>query len=446
MNARSPSANKSFSSVAIALAFVFGAAVTGFVLAAAAQVVMTVPDALSIDAPELTRLALLRDLLLRAVLPAAAMAAFGRLLVREVVPSTVLVRLSHLALGGGAVGLACLLAGAVLRSGVDLVVIAIGLALILGATALEAIALLVSSTSLRSSSTMAPAAARVAALGALATLPLAAALLALTVSEHFTGRSLWRGVGGDLAAFERAIRDCAAPLLSLALVVALGVLLDAIATAARRTFFALTSSRVALWALVMLGIACWSGQLGELSGRSAAVRSFFALSLLVPAVVLLGNTLATLALGRLDRTAISWSALAAMVLILERAAIGIPLGLADLQIVLRDAGLAAAATELELTALGFALVSAALRMNASISLGAGELRLSGLIAFVGVQVAFAARLASAQLPRGFIGLPRLQVAEAVASLGLLLGLAAATLLVFEVARGLRTARGTVATT
>ncbi len=419
------------------LALLAIAAVIGLVIATAMQVEALSAARTLLALREYDQLALMRELLLGPVLALAAVSALGRLLAAGAAEPEPLRRLGHISLAVGAAGFTLVLGSALCAGFVGVVVAAGGAALWCAAGALEGLGLLV--RRFPSAGLMTRSALRVAGAALAVTLPIGATLAIVIVAEHYTHDALWRGSGDDLGAMRQALRDCILPAVPIALIAVLGATLDSIAEAARRPFVALASTRTALWALALLGFVGYCGHLLTTDGAArAAVGSFFGLALLVPIVVVLGNAIATVWYGALELGALPWAGIGALVCVVERVGLGIPLFVADGRAPLQASALGAAGDELQLAALAFGLVTALHRAAPRLPTPLRSFFFAGALAFAGVQLSLFARLGAATWPRSYLA-PAVR-SELVATLGLALALFAVGLIATELARALRLAR------
>jgi heme/copper-type cytochrome/quinol oxidase subunit 1 len=232
------------------------------------------------------------------------------------------------------------------------------------------------------------------ALAELALLPTTLVALACLVTERLAHVALWRHAGTDPLLFEHWLRAALAPLAYLALVPCLGVVADQLRCRAR-------ALPVAAALLLLLGGVAGAARLFGGDGPAAvAVGSGFALALLVPVTVAVGNLVAY---GDVDGSPASWLALAFVLCLVELAATGLPLAMASPGPALAATAFAAAHAQLLLAALAFAVAAALhgawLAPTAS-PRGARLARLGCAIAFAGVELS-----SGAQLVAGRHGMP-----------------------------------------
>lgn len=394
------------------------------------------------------QLALLRDVLLVLLCALPSVSAFGLLALGAWQPEA-RSKLSRAALALHAVGAAAVLAavGTVGAGWPCVLLLAVGAAVIAFAALLQAVAFLAALGRAEAPSLLLGA-LRVTAALQVVVMPLVAGRLTGLVIEHVAGATLVADAGRDPLVFEAALRRLLQPLALPALLPALGVVSDLIASHAGRALHGRRAVSLSLWVLAVFGFVSYEARvLVPAPGSGAqAVASFFALAMAAPLAVLATNWVATLATGEVRRSVPLGLAAAPVMLVLMAGATGLPLAMLDVGATLRGTTFASAHEGYVLSALAFAGLAA---LHAQWQRLTGRRYtprpaiLAAVLMFAGVNVTLLAdALAGVRgLPRAFWAYPAvLQPVEITAALGACLAAAGVVLAALNLLASLRRPR------
>jgi heme/copper-type cytochrome/quinol oxidase subunit 1 len=417
------------------------ASVLALLFALAVRLQLLAPASPRMDVETFRQLALIRDAFFALALALPSIAALGHLLLPPAQPDSRTARLDHLAAGAQLGGAALLMAATGTRAWTSLLLLAGAGALVCFGGALQALGFLGrlrTPLPRRAAPTSFARALSVTAIAELIALPIATAAFACLVTERVAHAPLWHHAAADPILFEHWLRRALALLPYVALLPCLGVAADQLQVRSR-------ALPVAFAALALLGGVAGAARVFGGDGPAAtAVFSFFALALLVPATVVVGNLAAY---GRVDASPASWLALAFVLCFAELTIAGLPLAMADRGRALAATTFAAAHQQLLLAAIAFAVASALHRAWPALAArphGARLAQLGCAIAFFGVQLA-----AATQLVAGGRGMPLtleypapLRALAVATAIGWLLAIAGAVLIGANVVAAARdSARG-----
>jgi cytochrome aa3-600 menaquinol oxidase subunit 1 len=420
-----------------ALIYVGGAVVAslfGSLFALATRLELLGPAQTIMGADPFRQLSLLRDLIFTFGVALPSVAGLGHLLSA---PGTTLPvkRLETLALGGFVLSAFIMLAGSAV-TGWFFLLLATGACMVAAAAALlQAVAFILRGRQAppqRQRSLFAQA-LHVACVVEIVTLPIAAGLCAALMTERLAGETLWHGAGADPALLEHWLRLLVTPLGAIALLPAIGVVSDALETAAQRRLVGRRAVAASVWALALLGVVSALARLHSDEPVMLAVSSFFALAMTVPFTLILGNWIVTLLTAPRQSSPERWFAIAALVSLAELALTGAPLALLDRGPRLDGTVFQQGHSELVWATIGFAVAAALCRAWPKLT-GARPvttwLGVACLLGCAGVQLATLAQLGAGArgMSRGYAYPPEFHRWAVAASAGSLLWMAAAAMI------------------